>query len=90
MIKIGQILNQSEVELFYLEDADKKVIVNNISAFPATLQVEVIDWISEEEFMKRGKVNAFHAESVILSEPVPNIREFVLQQLIVKYPELVI
>jgi len=96
-IKICQILNQGNPDangkpqsIYYQEDANGNLLIGNIQGYPLVLEVEVIDWVSENDFTNRGKINAFHPEIVTINSPVANIRQEVYNQLISKYPNLVI
>ena len=83
-VKLCQISNDS-----YIETADREIVLNQISSYPQKFSVEVIDWISEEEFIRRGKINSFNSEGVTIIGYPPNIRDFIFNVLVDKYPNLV-
>jgi hypothetical protein len=87
-LKLCQLLNQSETEIFYQEDCDGNVLVNN-PTYPMTLECEVIDFVSEDDFKARAKVNSFASVNVTLEEAPENIRDAVYAVLVVEYPALV-
>ena len=83
-IKLCQLSNDS-----YIEDCDKQIVLAVSVQYPLELNCEVIDWEDANEFAKRGKVNSFTNEVVVINEQPEEIREAVYQQLLVKYPELI-
>jgi len=83
-LKLCQLSNDS-----YIEDCDKKIVLAISVQYPLELNCEVIDWEDENEFAKRGKVNSFTDEVVVIDEQPDEIREAVYQQLLVKYPNLI-
>jgi len=88
-LKLCQLLNQSETEVFYQEDCNGNVLVNN-PTYPLELQCEVIEFVSEEAFHNRGKINFFEAVNVTLPEaPLNGIRRAVYDILKIDYPEMV-
>jgi len=87
-LKLCQLLNQSETEVFYQEDCDGNVLVNN-PTYPLTLQCEVIEFVSEEAFKYRGKINSFTAVNVTLEVAPHNIRYAVYSLLKPDFPTLV-
>lgn len=78
---------------YYIEDADGNVVLLIPPIpYPFSVNCEVIDWVSEDEFHKRGKINSRITE--IVDSPTPNIdttyiREYCFSQLVSKYPTLV-
>lgn len=83
-IKLCQLSNDS-----YIEDCDKQILLAVNIQYPLRLDCEVIDWKSEDEFNKRGEINSFINEVVVIDEQPEEIREAVYQQLLIKYPELI-
>lgn len=73
----------------YIEDCNAQVILATSIVYPLTLSCEVIDWDSEDEFIKRGKADSFTSIEVILQEQPQEIREAVYQQLLLQFPELI-
>lgn len=88
-LKLCQLLNQSDTEIFYQEDCDGNILVNN-PTFPISINCEVIDWVSEEEFKKRGKTISIQSRIVIIEEQPENIRQSVYETLLTEFPALVI
>lgn len=86
-LKLCQLVNQSETEVFYQEDANGNILVNN-PTFPISIDCEVIDWVSEEEFLKRGKIISFQARTVIIETQPENIRQSVYETLLTEFPAL--
>ena len=82
-LKLCQISNDN-----YIEDCNGEVLVNNIS-FPAILSCEVIDWESEEEYHKRGKILSFNAFEISVDEQPQELREVIYQNLLITNPELI-
>ena len=83
-LKLCQISNDN-----YVETADGEVILDTIPNFPQDFQVEVIDWVSEDEFHNRGKIISFESENVGVQDDSKSIRESVYEILLVKYPNLI-
>lgn len=98
-LKLCQILNQGNPDergraktVFYQEDSDGNVLTKNPS-YPLTLSCEVIDWESLYEYKKRGKAISFTSVEITLtSKPKSpkSIRQAVIDQLILTYPEIII
>jgi hypothetical protein len=90
-LKLCQLISQSESEVFYQEDCDGNVLVNTVPAYPLTLNCEVIDFVSEDEFRIRGKIESFTAVDVTLEAYVAGktIRQAVYEQLLATHPTLV-
>ena len=97
-LKLCQLLCQGNPDehgipqtIYYLEDCDGNVLVNN-PTFPITLECEVIDWVSQDEFNKRGQAISFNSVNVTLNNaPVgSSIRQAVFDDLVATYPALVI
>jgi hypothetical protein len=72
----------------YLETANGDVVVNEIVTYPCIVKCEVIDWISENDYINRKEINNFYSEEVILNNSVPNIRSYIHEILLEKYPTL--
>lgn len=97
-LKLCQLVNQGNPDenghaqtVFYQEDCEGNVLVNNAS-YPLVLQCEIIDWVSLDEYQKRGKTISFTAGEVTLStkpKPPKTIRQAVIDQLILTYPEII-
>jgi hypothetical protein len=89
-IKIGQILDEITSGHIYLEDENQKILISNNPKFPLSVSVEVIDWGTEANQLISGPVISFNAEIMeIIDQSIP-IRQSVFNQLISKYPTLVI
>ncbi len=84
-LKLCQISND-----LYIEDCNGVVILENEIDYPLDLQCEIIDWVNEDEFLKRGKTISFQSVniSIDLSESLLSIREAVFNQLVIDYPLL--
>lgn len=93
-LKLCQIINQSPSEIFYQEDSYGAVIVDKIQSYPVTFEIEVIDWVDEEQYIINGNINNFYIESVVLNIPTnlesSSIRKFIFNELVNKYPNLII
>ena len=94
-IKLGQIADvilaqpQNIAGSVYIEDENGIVVQSINPTFPLNVTVEVIDWVDQSEQQKHGKVNAFHVEAVTIPDQSVSIRQSVLNQLVSKYPSLV-
>lgn len=99
-IKLCQIISQGNPDsngkdqtVYYQEDCEGNNIINSILTYPITFQVEVIDWDSLDNFQKRIGVVQFNQENVtlnVLPASPDTIRKEIFNQLVVKYPSLVI
>lgn len=93
-IKLGQIADITSdtiplIGTVYIED-ENGIIVQSINpVFPLQVTVEVIDWLDQSEQQKHGKINAFTAEIITIPDQSISIRQSVFNQLISKYPSLV-
>ena len=84
-VKLCQISNEQ-----YIESASGEVILNEIKSFPQILSVEVIDWVDENEFNNRGKINSFQSIEVsIEQDESKSIRDRVFDVLVIQIPELI-
>lgn len=78
---------------YYIEDADGVIILLIPPIpYPFSINCEVIDWVSEDEFHKRGKINSRTTE--IVNFPDSNldntpVRQYCFSELVSKYPALV-
>lgn len=91
-LKLCQLLNQSNTEVFYQEDCEGNVVVGE-ATFPVTLQCEIINFVSEDAFRTRGAITAFESVNVTLNSEVPEgttVRQAVYEKLKLTYPTLVI
>ena len=84
-LKLCQISNEQ-----YIETVNGEVILNEIQSFPQILSVEVIDWVDENEFNNRGKINSFQSIEVsIEQDESKSIRDRVFDVLVIQIPELI-
>ena len=84
-LKLCQISNEQ-----YIESVSGEVILNEIQSFPQILSVEVIDWVDENEFNNRGKINSFQPIEVsIEQDESKSIRDRVFDVLVIQIPELI-
>lgn len=94
VIKLCQIIdnnvNPLQNGLKYIEDENKNVLNNTNVSFPLQVSVEVITWASEDERLVHGKINEFNVEIVTVPDNSVSIRQSVFNQLVSKYPSLVI
>jgi hypothetical protein len=86
---LGQITDKETLGLKYLESISGEVIVHQTN-LPETFLVEILDFESEEECKKRGKLLSLTQEEVMLdvnlgAEPY---RTRILSALSEKYPTL--
>ncbi len=83
-LKLCQLSNDN-----YVQDCDGEIIIDNDILYPITLSCEVINWVDEDEFLKRGQIISFQAVDVTIeNESLLSIRQMVFNQLVVDYPLL--
>ncbi len=75
---------------YHLEDMHGNIQDSATLTYPVTFQVEVIDWVSQDEMNKLGNINNFYHELVTLNSIQVSIRQDIFNQLIIKYPTLII
>lgn len=92
-IKLGQIAdinNENLVGSVYIQDHKQNLIISNTPIFPLQVTVEVISWSSLEDYQNSGNRDAFNAEIIVIPDESIPIRQYVFNQLVSKYPSLVI
>jgi len=88
-IKLGQIIDQSSKGMVYVEDQEQTVHVNVSPSFPLIVLAEVNTWESQAEQEKSGIRTSLVSETITVPDQSVSIRQSVLNQLIGKYPSLV-
>lgn len=97
-LKLCQLVAQGELNeqdiptvIYYQEDSEGNVLVNSVS-YPLSIECEVIEYGSEEDYNQRKDSIAFTSETIVLAEaPVgQSIREEIFEQLQIIYPALVV
>ncbi len=93
-IKICQIADHNPNVLdsegvFYIETVDGAVLKNSVTEFPVQVSVEVIEFNDEAQFNIKGKAISFNVEIVTIPNLSLPIRQSVYNQLVGKYPSLV-
>ena len=88
-IKMGQIIDSITSGTIYIEDENQNVIVSVSPTFPLSVSVEVIDWGTQASQQVHGSIISFNAEIVTVPDTSVSIRQSVFNQLISKYPTLV-
>lgn len=89
-IKLSQIIDQSSSGLVYIENEDGIVLNSNNPVFPLQVLVEVVEWVDEAEQKKHDKIISFNSESISIPDQNISIRQSAFNQLVSKYPNLVI
>ena len=94
-VKLGQIADliistpKNIVGSVYIEDENSNVIQSLNPVFPLQVTVEVISWSSQQDQLIHGKTDAFNVETVTVPDQSVSIRQSVFNQLVSKYPTLV-
>lgn len=93
-IKLGQIADlingtPNIVGSIYIEDENQNIIQSLSPVFPLQVTVEVIDWGTIESQQVHGSIISFNAEIISIPDQSMSIRQSVFNQLVGKYPGLV-
>jgi hypothetical protein len=72
--------------IYYLEDCNGNILVNNIPSFPINVKCEIITWATQSGFTQRSASTAFTTATV--SVTASPIRSNVFAQLTAIYPGL--
>jgi hypothetical protein len=73
----------------YIEDCEGEVLILQSFTYPGTFFCEVIDWVSEDQYRKRGEVISASTQEVILNEDPGDIRNAIYLELKKVYPDII-